>query len=160
MWVYGNTGYRDFGNYKDGDDIEIPSSFRSTDYGIKLGYNISDNQRLQAHWRQSFGRDVLHAALPMDTEYDNSSILSLDYKLDDIGKIVKSLTAKAYYSYVDHLMTNDNRPSFMMMEASSAVDATTIGGKLEINWKPAEKLNMFSGFDAMHIEYLLLPFMA
>nr|WP_321230105.1 TonB-dependent receptor [uncultured Psychroserpens sp.] len=149
--IVANAGYRDFGNYEDGDGIEIPSSFRSTDYGIKFGYNFSDDQRLQAHWRQSFGRDVLHAALPMDTEYDNSSILSLDYKLDHIGKVVKSLTAKAYYSYVDHLMTNDNRPSFMMMEASSAVDATTTGGKLELNWKPLEKLNVFSGLDAMHI---------
>jgi iron complex outermembrane recepter protein len=94
--IVANVGYRDFGNYKDGDGTEIPSAFRSTDYGIKLGYNFSDNQRLQAHWRQSFGRDVLHAGLPMDTEYDNSSILSLDYKLDDIGKITKSITAKAY----------------------------------------------------------------
>ncbi|WP_034057097.1 TonB-dependent receptor domain-containing protein [Lacinutrix jangbogonensis] len=149
--IVANVGYRDFGNYEDGNAIEIPSSFRSTDYGIKIGYNLSEDERLQAHWRQSFGRDVLHAALPMDTEYDNSSILALDYKLDNIGEIAKSLTAKAYYSYVDHLMTNDNRPSFMMMEAVSAVEATTIGGKLELNWKPAEKLNVFSGLDAMHI---------
>lgn len=149
--IVANAGYRDFGNYEDGDGIEIPSSFRSTDYGLKLGYNFSANERFQAHWRQSFGRDVLHAALPMDTEYDNSSIVSLDYKLDAIGKTVKSFTAKAYYSYVDHLMTNTNRPSFMMMEASSAVDATTLGGKLELNWKPLEKLNVFSGIDAMHI---------
>lgn len=149
--IVANAGYRDFGNYEDGDGIEIPSSFRSTDYGVKIGYNFSENQRLQAHWRQSFGRDVLHAALPMDTEYDDSSILSLDYKLDHIGKTIKSLTAKAYYSYVDHLMTNTNRPSFMMMEASSAVDAITTGGKLELNWQPIEKLNVFSGFDVMHI---------
>ncbi|MFK7781144.1 TonB-dependent receptor domain-containing protein [Psychroserpens sp.] len=149
--IVANAGFRDFGNYEDGDGIEIPSSFRSTDYGIKIGYNLSENQRIQGHWRQSFGRDVLHAALPMDTEYDNSSIISLDYKLDNIGKIAKSFTAKAYYSYVDHLMTNTNRPSFMMMEASSAVDATTIGGKLELNWKPLEKLNIYSGLDALHI---------
>ncbi|WP_456441251.1 TonB-dependent receptor domain-containing protein [Psychroserpens sp.] len=149
--IVANAGYRDFGNYEDGNGVEIPSSFRSTDYGVKVGYNLSEDQRIQAHWRQSFGRDVLHAALPMDTEYDNSSIISLDYKLGNIGTVLKSLTAKAYYSYVDHLMTNTDRPSFMMMEASSAVDATTIGGKFELNWKLTEKLNMFSGIDAMHI---------
>lgn len=149
--IVANAGYRDFGNYEDGNGTEIPSAFRSTDYGLKLGYNFSDDQRLQAHWRQSFGRDVLHAALPMDTDYDNSSILSLDYKLDNIGEVAKSLTAKAYYSYVDHLMSNNNRPNFTMMEASSAVDAATIGGKLELNWKPLEKLNLFSGLDAMHV---------
>ncbi|WP_299110379.1 TonB-dependent receptor [uncultured Winogradskyella sp.] len=149
--IVANAGYRDFGNYEDGDGTEIPSSFRSTDYGLKIGYNFSKDQRLQAHWRQSFGRDVLHAALPMDTEYDNSSIISLDYSLDHISKTLKSLTAKAYYSYVDHLMTNDKRTSFMMMEAASAVDAVTTGGKIELNWKPFEKLNIFSGLDAMHI---------
>ncbi|CAH8283211.1 iron complex outermembrane receptor protein [Mariniflexile fucanivorans] len=149
--IVANAGYRDFGNYEDGDGVEIPSSFRSTDYGLKMGYNFSDDQRLQAHWRQSFGRDVLHAALPMDTEYDNSSIISLDYTLDNMGEIAKALTAKVYYSYVDHLMTNNNRPSFMMTESSSAVDATTAGGKIELNWHPIEKLNVFSGLDAMHV---------
>lgn len=149
--IVANAGYRDFENYEDGDGVEIPSSFRSTDYGIKWGYNFTDNQRLQAHWRQSFGRDVLHAGLPMDTEYDNTSIIALDYKLSDLGNIVQSFTAKAYYSYVDHLMTNNNRPTFIMMEVSSAVDATTIGGKLELNWMPFKKLNIFSGVDAMHI---------
>ncbi len=149
--VVGNIGYRNFGNYEDGNGVEIPSSFKSTDYGVKIGYNFTDNQRLQAHWRQSFGRDVLHAALPMDTEYDNSSILSLDYKITDLGEIINSLSAKAYYSYVDHLMTNDNRPSFNTTAAESGVDATTIGGKIEVNWKPFSKLNVFSGVDAMLI---------
>ncbi|MFH4966228.1 TonB-dependent receptor [Gaetbulibacter sp. M235] len=149
--IVGNVGYRDFGNYEDGSQTEIPSSFRSTDYGLKLGYNFTDSQRLQAHWRQSFGRDVLHAGLPMDTDYDNSSILSLDYKWSNIGDVLKSITAKTYYSYVDHLMSNNMRPSFMMTGASSAVEATTIGGKVELNWKPASKLNVFSGIDFMHI---------
>ncbi|MAX70618.1 MAG: TonB-dependent receptor [Flavobacteriaceae bacterium] len=146
-----NAGYRDFGNYEDGYDVEIPSSFRSTDYGIKMGYNFSENQRLQAHWRQSFGRDVLHAALPMDTEYDNSSIISLDYKLYNIGKVAKAITAKAYYSYVDHLMSNANRPTFNMMEAASNVDATTLGGKIELHWKPLTNLNVFSGVDVFNV---------
>ena len=149
--VVGNVGYRDFGSYEDGNGVEIPSSFRSTDYGVKFGYNFTDSQRLQAHWRQSFGRDVEHAALMMDTEYDDSSIFSLDYKIDDLGETVKSFSAKAYYSYVDHLMTNFNRPSFARMAAESSVESTTIGGKLELNWQPAKNLTIFSGLDAMTI---------
>ena len=42
----GNVDYRDFGNYKDGNKTQIPSSFRSTDYGLKFGYNLTDNQRI------------------------------------------------------------------------------------------------------------------
>ncbi|MCI2228596.1 TonB-dependent receptor [Polaribacter sp. MSW13] len=147
--IVGNFGYRDFGNYEDGNNDEIPSSFRSTDYGIKLGYNFKENERLQLNWKQSFGRDVLHAGLPMDTDYDNSSIISLDYKISDLGETLKSISAKTYYSYVDHLMTNTNRPTFNMTEAASAVEATTMGGKVELNWKPSKTVNVFSGLDAM-----------
>ncbi|WP_158849096.1 TonB-dependent receptor domain-containing protein [Algibacter sp. L1A34] len=149
--IIGNIGYRDFGSYEDGDGIEIPSAFKSTDYGVKFGYNLTENQRLQAHWRQSFGRDIQHAALAMDTDYDNSSILSLDYKIIDLGEIVKSFSAKAYYSYVDHLMTNFDRPSFATTAAESSVEATTIGGKLELNWEPFKSVTIFSGLDAMSI---------
>jgi len=149
--IVGNVGFRDFGNFKDGDGTEIPSSFRSLDYGIRTGYNFSQNQRLQAHWRQSYGRDVLHAGLPMDTEEDNSSILSLDYKLTGLTGQLKNVDAKVYYSYVDHIMSNVNRPSFMMTEALSVIDATTAGGKLELKLKPNNKLSVYSGLDVLYI---------
>ncbi|WP_339840121.1 TonB-dependent receptor [uncultured Maribacter sp.] len=149
--IVGNVGFRDFGNYEDGDGVEIPSSFRSLDYGIKAGYNFTKQQRLQAHWRQSYGRDVLHAGLPMDTEKDNSSILSLDYKLNGLTGLVKSVDAKVYYSFVDHIMSNKNRPSFMMTDALSEIDATTAGGKVELKLKPTEKMTVYTGLDFLGI---------
>ena len=149
--IVGNIGFRDFGNYEDGDGTEVPSSFRSLDYGVKAGYNFNQNQRLQAHWRQSFGRDVLHAGLPMDTELDDSSILSIDYKLDGLSGKLKNVDAKIYYSYVDHIMSNKNRPSFMMTDAVSSINATTTGGKVELKLKPTEKLTLFTGLDVLYI---------
>lgn len=149
--VTATAGYRDFGNYEDGDGTEIPSAFRSLDYGLRLGYNIKDNQRIQAHWRQSYGRDVLHAGLPMDTDEDNSSILSLDYKISDVGDFIEEINAKAYYSYVDHIMSNARRPSSMMTEALSTIDATTAGGKVEFKMKPTEKWILYGGIDALLI---------
>lgn len=143
--------YRDFGNYEDGDGVEIPSAFRSLDYGVNVGYTFTQKDYLQLKWRQSFGRDVLHAALPMDTEEDNSSMIALDYNHKDFNEKISNLQAKVYYSYVDHIMTNAWRPSFMMTEAISEVEATTIGGKLEFTWKPLPKLKMFSGVDAQMV---------
>ncbi|WP_245940280.1 TonB-dependent receptor domain-containing protein [Seonamhaeicola aphaedonensis] len=145
--ITGNVGYRDFDDYEDGDNNTIPSAFRSTDYGLKLGYNLSEKQYIQGHWRQSFGRDTKHAALPMDTEYDNSSIASLDYKYENISNTLQGITAKGFYSYVDHLMTNENRPNFNMVFASSPVTSTTIGGKIETHWL-FDKINLFIGADA------------
>ncbi|GAK76471.1 TonB-dependent receptor [Nonlabens ulvanivorans] len=149
--ITANAGYRDFGNYEDGDGTEIPSAFRSLDYGLRLGYNIKDNQRIQAHWRQSYGRDVLHAGLPMDTDEDNSSILSIDYKISKVNDFIEEINAKAYYSYVDHIMSNNRRPSFMMTEAISTIDATTAGGKVEFKMKPTEKWILYGGLDALLI---------
>ncbi|PCE66223.1 TonB-dependent receptor [Sediminicola luteus] len=145
--VMATGGYRDFGNYEDGDGTEIPSAFRSTDYGVRLGFRPTEDQRLQAHWRQSFGRDVLHAGLPMDTEYDDSSILSLDYSHKALNGFFTKLAAKAYYSYVDHLMSNVNRPNFMMVHAVSPVEATTVGGKLELTSKKLGKTWFYLGAD-------------
>lgn len=149
--IMGSLGYRDFGNYEDGDGTTIPSAFKSIDYGVRLGYTISDTQRIQAHWRQSFGRDVLHAGLPMDTDEDNSSILSLDYKATQRTSFVKEINAKGYFSYVDHVMANTNRPSFMMTEALSAIEASTLGGKLELKMQPLNKVTVYSGIDALLI---------
>ena len=86
-----NGSYRDFGDYKDGDGTEIPSSFRTTDYSVKVGLNPTDNQRLQLSWRQSFGRDIDHVGLPMDSPFDDSLLAGLDYKFKNISEKWKVL---------------------------------------------------------------------
>lgn len=149
--VVGMYGYRDYGNYEDGGGREIPSSFRSIDYSLRMGYNFSNVERLQLHWRQSFGRDVLHASLPMDSDYDDSSMLSLDYFKKKPGKTLQKIQAKAYYSYVDHLMSNSRRSNFNTVEASSPVEATTAGGRFEMEWKLDEFWTLFTGTDALLI---------
>ncbi|SDG67473.1 TonB-dependent receptor domain-containing protein [Psychroflexus sediminis] len=149
--VVGMYGYRDFGNYEDGAGREIPSSFRSIDYNLRMGYNFSSLERLQLHWRQSFGRDVLHASLPMDSDYDDSSMLSLDYFKKRPGKTLRNIQAKAYYSYVDHLMSNSRRGNFNTVEAVSPVEATTAGGRFELEWKLDEFWTLFTGTDALLI---------
>ncbi|WP_228236369.1 TonB-dependent receptor domain-containing protein [Allomuricauda sp. M10] len=146
-----NAGYRDFGNYEDGDGNEVPSSFKSTDYGVQLGYNPDENQRIQVGFRQSFGRDVLHAGLHMDTKEDNSNVLSLDYKLDDISGDLKALSAKFYRSKVDHIMSNELRPSYNSTEAVSEVDATTLGGRIELEWRPVQDFKLYTGVDVLSV---------
>lgn len=137
----------DFGNYSDGNGTEVPSGFKSYDYSVKAGMNPGKNQRIQALWRQSFGKDVLHAGLPMDTEHDNSSILSLDYKKQNISPSLYSISAKGFYSYVDHLMSNVDRPNFGMVFASTPVFSTTWGGKVELAFTPGKKTVIYTGLD-------------
>lgn len=149
--VVGMYGYRDFGNYKDGQGREIPSSFRSIDYSLRMGYNFNSNERLQLHWRQSFGRDVLHASLPMDSDFDDSSMISLDYFKKRMNGSLKTIQAKTYFSYVDHLMSNQRRSNFEASEAFAPVEATTAGGRLELEWELAKNWSLFTGSDALLI---------
>ncbi|MEN8125239.1 MAG: TonB-dependent receptor [Bacteroidota bacterium] len=146
-----NGSYRDYGNYTDGEGTEVPSTFKTTDYSVKFGYNPKDNQRLKLTWRQSFGRDIDHAGLPMDSPYDDSYLAGLDYKITDLSEKVSAISFKGFYSYVDHLMTNENRPSFKATFASSNVFATTYGGKAEVTLTPSSQLKVFTGIDANFI---------
>ena len=147
FYIAGNLSYRDYGNYEDGNQNEIPSSFRNTGYGLKFGYDFNEKNSLQASFRQNFGRDVLHAGLPMDTDKDDSTIGSLDYKLTSNNNYFKGLHAKIYYSFVDHIMSNYRRPSFINSEAIALVDATTFGGKLESEWNLGTNWKLFGGTD-------------
>ena len=146
-----NGSYRDYGDYTDGNGTEVPSAFKTTDYSVRVGYNPTDNQRLKFTWRESFGRDIKHAGLMMDSPYDDSYLAGLDYKITEVSNMISSIMFKGFYSEVDHLMTNEGRPSFKATEASSNVFATIYGGKTEMTLKPSEKLNIFTGMDANFI---------
>ena len=146
-----NGSYRDYGDYTDGEGTEVPSAFKTTDYSVRVGFNPSDNQRFKLTWRQSFGRDIKHAGLPMDSPYDDSFLGGLDYKITEISNLISSFMFKGFYSEVEHLMTNDDRPSFKATEASSNVFVTTYGGKTELTLTPSDKLNIFTGLDANFI---------
>jgi len=146
-----NAGYKDYGNYKSGSGETIASSFKRTGYTTRFGYNISEKQRIQATWRQSFARDVLYAGLPMDAEEDNSSILSLDYGAKNLSDAIFSLKVKMYGSYISHLMTNERRPSYKATHASTPVTANTFGGRAEIGISTGVRNILYAGLDFQHI---------
>ena len=143
-----NGSHRDFSNYTDGNGTEVPSSFKTNDYSVKVGMNPTNQQRIQLTWRQSFGSDIDHAGLPMDSPFDNSLLAGLDYKITDLTSKINSFTFKAFYSYVDHLMTNEKRPAFLATDARSPVNSWVYGGKAEFTIKIADQSKLFVGADA------------
>jgi len=136
-----------FDDYKNGDGETVPSAFKTYNYATKIGINPSANQRLQLSWRQSFGKDIKHASLPMDSPKDNSSVLSLDYGIRNLSDKLASINAKAYYTFIDHLMSNENRPNFRMVDAQAPVTSNTYGGRLEFGFSPSQKSMLFIGLD-------------
>ncbi|GGK56453.1 MULTISPECIES: TonB-dependent receptor domain-containing protein [Flavobacteriaceae] len=150
--VHLNGSYRDFGDYKDGNGTKVPASFKTTDYSLRIGINPTEKQRFQLSWRQSFGRDIDHAGLPMDSPFDDSFLAGIDYKINAISQKIASFSVKIFHSYVDHLMTNKDRPSFKMTGASSPVESWTTGGKIELVLLPTENARIYTGIDANLID--------
>lgn len=142
-----SAGIRDYGNYQDGFGRDVYSGFQTYDYALKGGWHLPNHQRLQINWRHSFGKDILHAALPMDTEEENSQILSLDYVIRNLGPHLYSLTAKVFFSEVYHDMNNFRRPNFEKVEAESVVEAVTAGGKAELAFIPSARWLIYTGLD-------------
>ncbi len=144
-------GLKEFGSYESGDGTEVPSSFRAYDYSFKAGYDLGENQRLQMNWRQSLSRDVLHAGLAMDTDTDDTYIFSIDYNWKNISPLLYGVTAKAYGTRVDHVMSNLRRPNAMMMEMVSNVRADTYGGRAEATLMPGKKILVYAGLDYRYL---------
>ena len=149
--LLGNLSYRNYGNYEDGSSIRIPSAFKSLGYDLKAGYNFTEDQRLQVNFKQNFGRDVLHAGLAMDTDEDNSTIGSVDYKLLSNNRVFKGLNSHVYYSFVDHIMSNERRKGFDIVEALSALSAVMYGMKTEAEFDLNLKWKVFAGVDITNL---------
>ncbi len=148
-----NAEHRDFGDYTDGRGVVTPAGFKTDSYSIKLGYNPAKNQRLMVNWHQKFGKDIKHAGLRMDSPKDDSYLISLDYKIKNPWDKIHHLSFKSYYSFVDHLMTNgykleNPRPNYPAIDARAPVTSNTLGGKLEVGYKPNKKWLIYSGLDA------------
>ena len=142
-----NGEYRNFGNYKDGNGNVVPASFNHKSYSVKLGINPAINQRFQMDFRNKYGKNIMHAGLPMDSPKDNSYLMSADYKMEKISDKIKSFQFKSYYSSVDHLMDNSLRPNFNRVYARTPVTSNTMGGKMEIALTPTEKWLIYTGVD-------------
>jgi iron complex outermembrane receptor protein len=143
-----NAENRKFGDYTDGNGVVTPTAFTTNSYSVKVGYNPTTNQRLQLDWRQKFGKDIKHAGLPMDSPKDDSNSLGFDYKIQKVSDLINSISIKSYISAVDHLMTNEDRPSFMKMDAQTPVTSNTFGGKLEFGLTPNKNILIYAGLDA------------
>lgn len=151
-----NGEYREYGDYKDGNGVETPSGFITKSYSAKAGYNFTDNQTIRLDWRQKFGDQIIHTGLPMDSPFDDSYSLGLDYKWKSVSENIKNISFKSYYTFVDHLMTNgfdldDPRPNYPATDARTPVTSNSYGGRFEIELQPNEKLNVFYGFDLDNI---------
>jgi iron complex outermembrane receptor protein len=139
-----------YGNYKDGNGNEVKSGFERYNYTAQLGMSPFKNNFLIVSYDQSYGKNVLFPALPMDEREDNTKLISLDYKAINISDVFKEFSAKLYFSDVSHLMDNKERPFSDTVVAVSDIQARNYGFRLDGSFEFGKNKFVF-GTDYEHI---------
>jgi len=148
-------GNKNYGNYESGKikgkDSTFKSAFKKYFYSIKFGYDFKKNQQILLTFSQFKSKDVMYPALPMDEVSDNTQIVSIDYRIKEINKKIKSIDFKIYRSDVNHIMDNRFRPGYDSKQMIADVDAINTGGRGEMNCKIKENDQLLLGLDFENI---------
>jgi len=143
----GGYSFRTAGTYRDGAGALFtqyanfkPGAAAGSSYDARTGWvrlHVSprpDHSAQLSYTRQQ-ADDVLYPYLLMDGITDDADRLNLRYGIVRQGALVSNVTARAYYSAVDHWMTDERRVSSanMAREYSMATQAkaATGGGSVE-----------------------------
>ncbi len=98
----------------------------------KLIFDIDDSSNIALSYTANRSDNVLYPNTPMDADYDDSDIYTIEYEKRGLGKYSKLLNVEYYYSKVDHPMSVRNRNSAMMMKnMTNHMKSSIWGGKIK-----------------------------
>jgi iron complex outermembrane receptor protein len=143
----GGLSYRRSGPYEDGRgqlmtqgagyraDAADSDAFRATTAWGRLAWKPADGHQIETSYTRQRTDHVLYPYLLMDAIWDNADRVAVDYEAPAMGSRVSGLKAQAYWSRVDHWMTDAYRNSSaaMPLAYSMGTDAATlsVGGRVE-----------------------------
>ena len=134
--------YRYSKPYKDGDGRRITEyanyrpqfinskAFEINTYWTKLGFKPIKNHSVEFSYTKQDTRHVLYPYLMMDAIYDKTDRFNMNYQIDGISDMLKSLKFHFYYARVDHLMDSRFRTGMYMR---TDAESKAYGGRLEAN---------------------------
>lgn len=103
--------YRDAKNYDAGGGEEVKySQFTKYNFSATTGYQITENQSLEASFIYDEATDVGYPALPMDVSLARAFIGSLEYIISPEEELYDEWKTKVYYNDVTHIMDDSQRP--------------------------------------------------
>lgn len=124
--------YKKYGDYENGNNETVQSSFERYSYGGILSITPSDHHAFHASYDRSIGKNLDFPSLPMDERLDETNLYALDYVYKNTSKTFQGIHAKFYYSDVHHEMDNKQRPVSDTVTAISIIDAVNMGYRGEI----------------------------
>jgi iron complex outermembrane receptor protein len=133
-----NSTYQDYEDYHSGDSLILHSSFKRTSYGAYLDLYPDKKKTIELSLLGNIGNNTGYPALPMDADEDEGLIGSAGYTQKNLSKNWSRFSTKVYYSEVDHVMSNVNRPTYSMMQMEAIGQTRTFGGNAVSDFKFSE----------------------
>ncbi len=108
--VRGSFSVKRSGDYSAGNSMLIANSgFQKENYKIDILHKLTSEQDISLSYIRDDARNIGYPALIMDAAKTQSNIMSVDYKVREISKLIPLATAKLYWNTVDHLMDDYSR---------------------------------------------------
>ncbi len=136
-----------YGDYRDGANVVVPSSFNLTDYALKLGITPYSDHHIRLSFHRSLEKDVKFPTLPMDSKEVDNRMIALDYQVRNITPWLVQFSLKLYGTYSYHYMTNEGRLNFSMIHAYTPVYSENRGGRMEFKLTPLKGHVVYVGSD-------------
>jgi len=147
-YVRGTATHSHSDDYRDGNDSKIHSNYDRKSGSFGLGWTPDSQTNIE------FSVDVSEAeAAYADRSMDGSKFDRRDFKLEAsrtaISPLISKVEAQIYHNYIDHVMDRFSLREYTggMMAALSNPERTNMGGKLNVELTPTDKLGVKGGID-------------
>jgi len=139
-------------DYESAGGLEVPAGVEDTSLYFGFGFRVKPGHRVYFNGlsRDDDGSDF--PALPMNTDSSSNDLYNIGYEGHINGRYLKSITAKASISEVDHLMSNRGKPTRMMMEAETGSYADSQFAALNLTFAPRPHSQVVVGIDYNNLE--------
>jgi len=149
------AGFKNFGNYTDGNGKEWESEYHKRDLSADIGIRLNNSEVFSIAYKGAFGNDVMFPALAMDEIVDQTHILSAVYTKNSRQNPANQLKISGHRTSVYHEMDNRFRPQYSqiippnngLMQAVAEVNTNTTGIRVLTHWKTGNQI-IEAGFDS------------
>ena len=143
--------YAEMGDYVDGDDQTVHSTYQRWSTNASLAWTPNDNSFIELSGALSDGK-AAYADRMMDGALFDRENIGLRMRRSNVSDLVQEIEFQAYANAVDHVMDNYSlrtfRPTMMMPgKAVSNPDRLTTGARLALSLTPTSELRLDTGVD-------------
>lgn len=143
--VFGDATER--GDTESADGTKVPSSAEAVGGGASFALQANDRLKIWGTAQRREESDTEYPALPMDMVYADSDTVSVGLRYLPTSGSWTSIESTLTGAWIDHRMSNANKPNRGMLEATTDSESDSLGGRILAKRTLAEASTITLGVD-------------